>query len=110
MNIKPVNKNKYHYFVGYKMSSNISQRFKGLQGFLRNRLNIKEGKMIKDFHIRFAYLGYLDNSVLELFMNKIMNSLLETIKNNDCKIDCTTTRVKIRKKTNSDYANCCEFR
>jgi len=98
-----VNKHKYHYFVGYKMQDEAG-RFKGLQRFLTNQLNIKNGKMVQDFHIRFAYLGYLDNSVLELFVDKILGSLLETVEKNICEINCTTSRVKIRKKVNSDYA------
>ena len=46
-------KNKYHYFVGYKMSPDISQKFKSFQGFLRSRLNIKEGKMVQGFFNQF---------------------------------------------------------
>jgi hypothetical protein len=99
----PIDKHKYHYFVGYKMQ-NEAGRFKGLQRFLTNQLNIKNGKMVQDFHLRFAYLGYLDNSVLELFVDKILGSLLETVEKNICEISCTTSRVKIRKKVNSDYA------
>ena len=89
------NTKKYHFYIGnvfnnpseYRLLSKIQQK-------------IKEKYSLKDYHwnnrffTNFIYLGYMEESVAQTYMDNIISKLLEELSDKIAPLDCSFTSYK----------------
>ena len=77
-NLNYVNKSKYHYFVGFKIPNDASNKMRGTQKYFLKNNKVIDPKKVKVLNGRLAYLGYLDSNASTKFINYI-NPLMKAI-------------------------------
>jgi len=98
-NNSQMNTSKNHFFIGYKLSNNFSNKLKKLQNDLLNYFNKKEKingvKKVRTFHVRFVYLGYLEYSIALKFYNYLL-PLLKAISQKFGPLECDIDRLALK--------------
>jgi hypothetical protein len=83
------NKSKNHFFIGYKLDNNTANQLKKIQGAFLKRYQINNVKKVRTFHIRFAYLGYINDEISISFYNyltPLINAVINKFKPLDCNL------------------------
>lgn len=85
-------KEKNHYFIG-NIFKNIEQikLLRNIQKKLKKRYYLKNIHYNNKLFTNLIYLGYLDEFTANLYMENIVNHLLDQIKNNFKKLKCNYT-------------------
>jgi len=101
-NNSQMNTSKNHFFIGYKLSNNFSNKLKKLQNDLLNYFN-KKGKIngvkkVRTFHVRFVYLGYLEYSTALKFYNYLL-PLLNAISQKFGPLECNIDRFAVKRSS-----------
>ena len=98
-NNSQINTSKNHFFIGYKLSNNFSNKLKKLQNdllyYFNKKVKINGVKKVRSFHVRFVYLGYLDYSTALKFYNYLL-PLLKAISQKFAPLECNIDRLTLK--------------
>lgn len=89
----------YHYFIGKMINNEESHQLNGSQNYLLKQMNnlgvAPSGKIqVKQFHTKFAYLGYT-NKETELEVKDKLNNVFEALRNKFAPVQATYTGYNI---------------
>ena len=92
---------KHHYFIGHMIRFNpslINSLQKYITSITKNN-NITSKHIVHDFHTRFLYLGYLDestaNKLITTKLQPIIEILVKKISDTHWNTECTIQKLKI---------------
>ena len=93
---KKNNKVKHHYFIGCKINDEILiEKLELLKKKLINKYKIQEFHYPNLVTTNLIYLGYFDHNVAELFMDKIIRFLCQSITKKFSKLQCNIKNFKM---------------
>jgi hypothetical protein len=91
-----INKDKHHYFIG-NIFNNPSQiiLLKNIQKKLKKKYHLKDVHWNNKLFTNMIYLGYFEQSTADLYMNNIINHLLNPLSNKISELNCHYTSYKL---------------